>query len=252
MKPVESWLSDDELAVIYSADYWNDIEAEKKKEWWIEDGDYDRCRNYLVGSKLMLEYQRAEGFVREMGGRGLRLVDLAAGIGWTSALLSRVESVGEVHAVEISRHRLERLFPHSARMFEAEDAKISRYLGSFYDLKLPDRSMDVILLSQAFHHADRPLQLLTECDRILKQGGRILLIGEPRITKLEIARRFLGTMLRHRRVVSNFYELFPPDPVLGDHYYRQSEYYFMFRAMGYRVKHVILGSGNIAYIADKI
>ena len=137
-------------------------------------------------------------------------------------------------------------------MFEAEDAKISRYLGSFYDLKLPDRSMDVILLSQAFHHADRPLQLLTECDRILKQGGRILLIGEPRITKLEIARRFLGTMLRHRRVVSNFYELFPPDPVLGDHYYRQSEYYFMFRAMGYRVKHVILGSGNIAYIADKI
>jgi SAM-dependent methyltransferase len=251
MRPIECWLSEAELAAIYSADYWNDIELERKKEWWIEDGHYDRCRRYLDTSKLMLEYQQAEAFVREVPGTSLRLLDLAAGIGWTSALLSRVDRISEVHAVEISRHRLERLFPHAVSMFAAQAEKIYRYLGSFYDLQLPRHSMDVVFLSQAFHHADRPLQLLTECDRVLKPGGRLLLIGEPCITGAAIVRRFVSTLLRDWRVVGNFYELFPPDSASGDHYYRRSDYYFMFRSMGYSLRHCILGSGNVAYVADK-
>ncbi len=30
--PVVQWLTDDELAAIYSSNYWNDIEEEKKKD----------------------------------------------------------------------------------------------------------------------------------------------------------------------------------------------------------------------------
>jgi ubiquinone/menaquinone biosynthesis C-methylase UbiE len=251
MRPIVSWLSEEALAGIYSADYWNDIEREKKKEWWIEDGNYERCRRYLESTKLMLEYQQAEAYVREMPGNGLRILDLAAGIGWTSALLSRLDKVAEVHAVEISRHRLERLFPHAMTMFSGHGEKVHRYLGSFYDVQLPEHSMDAVFLSQAFHHADRPLQLLTECDRVLKPGGRILLIGEPHVPPLSVARRFVGTLLRERRVLTHFHELFPTDRDSGDHYYRLSEYYFMFRVAGYKPKHSLLASGNLAYVADK-
>jgi ubiquinone/menaquinone biosynthesis C-methylase UbiE len=248
---VERWLSDEELGRIYTASYWNDIEQEKDKPWWIEDGDYERCRRYLDDSGLMLEYRQAEEFVRSMGGDGLKVVDLAAGIGWTSSLLSRVENVAEVHCVEISSHRLERLLPHSVVMYGGSAAKIRRYLGSFYDVKLPDHSMDVVFLSQAFHHADRPLRLLMECDRILKPGGRILVVGEHWLRPTWVMRRFLAMLFRKRRIVTDLHELFPPDPVLGDHYYRRSEYYLLFGAMGYRTRHRVAATGHMLYIADK-
>jgi ubiquinone/menaquinone biosynthesis C-methylase UbiE len=252
LSDVQSWLTESELREIYTAAYWNDVEEEKKKEWWIEDGDYEKCRCYLERYGLLDEYRQAEGFIGDLPRAGLRVADLAAGIGWTSALISRIGSVAEVHAVEISRHRLERLFPHSVSMFAGRADKIRRYLGSFYQLQLPPQSMDVVFMSHAFHHADRPLQLLRECDRVLKPGGRILVSGEHEIGFRRLARRFLGALLRERRLVTDFRGLFPPDPVLGDHYYRYSDYCQLFEPLGYQLQHRVAGSGNGLYIADKL
>lgn len=56
-------------------------------------------------------------------------------------------------------------------MFNGNPQKIGRYLGSFYSLKFPDNSIDVVLLAQAFHHAHHPLRLLKEMDRVLRVGG---------------------------------------------------------------------------------
>lgn len=248
---VQRWLSEEELSRLYTAAYWNDIEEEKKKEWWIEDGNYERCRRYLRRSRLMHEFRQAEEFIREIPGSHLRVADLAAGIGWTSALLSRIDTVAEVHSVDISIHRIERLFPHSVAMFDGEGCKVQRYLGSFYDLKLDDASLDVIFLSQAFHHADRPLQLMIECDRVLRNGGRIIMVGEHGIGTLRLVKRFIKVLLQQGKVVTDFRALFPPDPVLGDHYYRRSDYYFLFDAMSYAVKHRVASTGQTIFVADK-
>ena len=40
LKPIQQWISNQALESVYSSQYWNDIEAEKKKEWWIIDGMY--------------------------------------------------------------------------------------------------------------------------------------------------------------------------------------------------------------------
>jgi len=248
---VEKWLSAEEVSRIYTAAYWNDIEEEKKKAWWIGDGDYQGCLRYLRASRLLREYEEAEEFIRELPGRDLRVGDLAAGIGWTSALLSRIESVAEVHSVDISAHRIQQLFPHCVAMLEGASHKIRRYLGSFYDLKLPDACLDVVFLSQAFHHADRPIQLMIECDRVLKDGGRIIMVGEHGIGALRLIKRFFKVLLRERRVVTDFRSLFPPDPVLGDHYYRHSDYYFLFDAMAYEAKHRVAATGQTIFVADK-
>lgn len=248
---VRSWLSPDELSEIYTAGYWNDVEEEKNKEWWIEDGDYRKCERYLQSCGLQQEYQQAESFIRALPGRGLRVADLAAGTGWTTALLSRIETVAEVHAVDISQHRLERLFPHSVAMLNGQPDKIHRYLGSFYDLQFPANSMDVVFMSHAFHHADRPLQLLVQCDRVLKPHGRIIVSGEHEVGLYLTARRFLGVLLRERRVETDFRRLFPPDPVLGDHYYRRTDYRLLFHALGYSLQHQLAPSGTGLYVADK-
>ena len=34
-----------------------------------------------------------------------------------------------------------------------------------------NESMDIVFMSQAFHHADQPLKLLTEIDRVTRGGG---------------------------------------------------------------------------------
>ena len=252
LREVQSWLTESELRQIYTAAYWNDVEEEKKKEWWIEDGDYEKCRVHLEHSGLLHEYRQAASFISGMERAELRVADLAAGIGWTSALISRIGSVAEVHAVEISRHRLERLFPHAVAMFGGRAEKIHRHLGSFYELRLPPDSMDVVYLSHAFHHADRPLELLRECDRVLKPGGRIIVSGEHEIGLRLLARRFLGTLLRERRLVTDFRRLFPPHPLLGDHYYRYADYCQLFEPLGYKLQHCVAANGNGLYVADKL
>ena len=84
MRTIEKWLTDEELKSIYTSLYWNDIEEEKKKEWWIEDGDYEKCLNYLKTSKLLYEYKEAEKFVKDFKAqeevRGIRSSDIFKGL----------------------------------------------------------------------------------------------------------------------------------------------------------------------------
>jgi SAM-dependent methyltransferase len=236
--PVERWIDEQTLRGIYSSRYWNDLAAERSKEWWIVDGDdaaYGRLRAYLETSGLMDDYRLAESYIANIDKSQLAIADLASGVGWTSSLLSKLPNVGKVCAVEISQHRLELLFPQAMRMFGGDWTKISRKLGSFYDLKFDDSSLDVVFLSSAFHHAENPLRLLTEIDRVLRPGGRLMLIGETHIRRWWLARRVVKALLMQRRLVTNFFELFPPDDELGDHYYRRSDYYFFAQMLGYKI-----------------
>ena len=251
MRPIDIWLTDEELAGIYSASYWNNIEEEKKKDWWIVDGNYQRCLDYLDQSGLIHEYREAEKAVMAYPRSSIKMADIAAGIGWVSALLSKLPNVSEVHAVELSQHRLGELFEHSIRMMDGDAMKIHRHLGSFYDLRFDNNSLDIVFLSQAFHHADRPLSLLVECDRVLKAGGCLIMIGEHFISAKQIARRFFRTLIKERRLATTFYELFPPDQSSGDHYYRVSDYKVMFRLMNYKLEHHFLRNGNLMLIACK-
>jgi ArsR family transcriptional regulator len=41
---------------------------------------------------------------------------------------------------------------------------------------IDDASVDLVLLSQALHHADEPRAALSEAHRILRPGGRVLLL----------------------------------------------------------------------------
>jgi SAM-dependent methyltransferase len=250
------WLSPKELDAIFSSAFWNDIEVEKLKEWWIDERNPTRSTNYLVTSGLLNDYNLAERLIvtggdRDIGDR-LDVLDLAAGVGWTSALLSKLPCVKHVHAVEISAHRLGELFEKWSVLLKSESYKIKRYLGSFYDLKFPNECMDVVFMSQAFHHAHSPLRLLLECDRVLKKGGRIILVGEHHITTWMFIRRILKHFVQRRKFSTNFYQLFPSDKEVGDHYYRISDYYFLFGSLGYSLQYDSApSSDNLVFYAKK-
>lgn len=245
------WLTDEQLDSIYTSEYWNDIEAEKLKEWWIADGRYEVCLEHLRSSQLLSEYQEAENQILSLNRGSLDVADLAAGIGWTSALLSKLDCVRTVHAVEISKHRIGSLFEHSVTMLNGNPGKLKRYLGSFYETKFQNESLDLIVLSQAFHHAESPMKLLAECNRILKPNGTVLIIGEHFVGIKKVVRRFFSYIVKKQKVIIDFRELFPPDPKLGDHFYKVSDYLAMFNSFGMKGRLVRLQSGNAMYVVSK-
>jgi SAM-dependent methyltransferase len=255
LPPIAKWLDEQSLSSIYSSQYWNDLTAERSKEWWIAEGSdasFLRLQSHLENSGLMDGYRIAEQFVAQIPMQGLAVADLASGIGWTSSLLSKLPNVGSVHSIEISQHRLELLFPQAVRMFHGVPAKLHRNLGSFYRMAFTDTSMDVVFVSSAFHHASSPLRLLTEIDRVLKPGGKLILIGENFIGITAIVRRIIKKMAKERRFCSNFYELFPPDDVSGDHYYRVSDYYLFLQMLGYKLVEFSIQKKQLAaFIAEK-
>ncbi len=102
---------------------------------------------------------------------GITVADLGAGEGLISQLLA---------------HRAERVWciDNSPKMVEVgtELAKKNRLanlayrLGDIEQVPLPDRSVDVAILSQALHHASHPQTAVNEAFRILKPGGQILVL----------------------------------------------------------------------------
>ena len=112
-----------------------------------------------------------------IGHMALRLVppivvaDLGAGEGLISQMLA---------------HRAERVWciDNSPRMVEVGSAlakknglvNLAYKLGDIEDVPLPDRSVDLAILSQALHHANHPQTAVTEAFRILRPGGQLLVL----------------------------------------------------------------------------
>ena len=144
------------------------------------------------------------------------------------------------------------LFPYAIDMLGGEPRKIKRYIGSFYETKFPKDSVDIVFLMQSFHHADKPFQLLVEIGRILKISGCAIIVGEPNIKWNNMFRRFLSELIKKGKLHTSRRNLFPPDPVLGDHYWRPSEYRFMAEAAGFSSNQQLLPSGELMYILKKV
>jgi len=112
-----------------------------------------------------------------IGHLALRLVpaitvaDLGAGEGLVSQLIAR---------------RAERVWciDNSAKMVEVGTelakknglANLAYKLGDIEAVPLPDKSVDLAILSQALHHASHPQTAVNEAARILKPGGQLLVL----------------------------------------------------------------------------
>lgn len=114
-----------------------------------------------------------EGLARavlQLAPRG-RYADLGIGDGLLTLMLAEVAK--SVTAVDISPEMLAQL---RARAAKQGITNIETVEGEIEDLPLPDASFDVVVLSQALHHAVHPVRALGEARRILVPGGRLLVI----------------------------------------------------------------------------
>lgn len=101
----------------------------------------------------------------------MTIVDLGAGEGTLSQLLAK--TARKVIAIDNSPKMVE----FGAKLAKEHDVKNLEYrLGDLEDPPVAKNSVDLVLLSQALHHAIKPERAVAAAHRILKKNGRIVVL----------------------------------------------------------------------------
>ncbi|MHB1118412.1 MAG: class I SAM-dependent methyltransferase [Minisyncoccota bacterium] len=108
---------------------------------------------------------------------GMIVADLGAGTGaYTIPLAERVGESGHVYAVEVQKEFLANIknaaLSHGLKNVEVIWGDIERIGGT----KIKDASIDAVVISNVLFQAESKEGLLLEAKRILKTGGKLLLV----------------------------------------------------------------------------
>jgi ArsR family transcriptional regulator len=131
-------------------------------------------RRQIVPGRSWAAWARALGHLLPP----LDVADLGCGEGYLTIEAARFAN--HVIAVDRSEAVLARARERLARRSPREGGRaltnIEWKRGEIEKLPLKDESVDVALLSQALHHASDPAKALAEAVRIIRPGGRVLLL----------------------------------------------------------------------------
>lgn len=250
---VEIWKNEDEILSIENAEYWNDCNLQKSREWAILNDDYSSLEAHLREHFFPQDLDHCLSFMQSNLGRSLEGIgiDLAAGYLWAVPHLLSAGPVTKIYCLEYSGYRLLNLGPRLLNHFRVPVEPVVLALGSFYDIKLKDASLDFAFLCAAFHHAEHPETLLKELQRVLKPSGIVIIIGEHSLTAFSTyLKHFIkfpislfiphpwqgwmfGKVFPRKRLFAGISEILTPDSILGDHYYIPSQYSDMFTRFGF-------------------
>ena len=114
---------------------------------------------------------------------GQTVADIGAGSGYMSVKMARrVGATGRVYAEDIQPEMINFL---KQRLAKEKIANVTPVLGLIDDPKLPEASIDLMLLVDVYHEFSQPQKMLRGMRAALKPGGRLVLLEyrkeDPRI-----------------------------------------------------------------------
>jgi ubiquinone/menaquinone biosynthesis C-methylase UbiE len=178
---------------------------------------------------------------------GATVLDLGCGMGWLSAMLSRRPEVARVVAWDGSPRMLSDLLPEMVELLDGRREVIEPVCGNFTPLlTVDDESLDLVVMSSAFHHCEAPEALLSELERVTARGGAVLLLNETPwrvpgmlwfVTRMVIAH--LGSLATGRDVRWPGYVAFDHvlyDRELGDRAYTLKGWRALMRRAGWTLE----------------
>jgi len=136
-----------------------------------------KSREFFAGAAGAWDELRQELFGNAVGGGALLglldddwvVGDLGCGSGHLSALLAPF--VGSVIGVDASTSMLER-----AKVRLGPSSGVDLRAGELEALPIADDELDAAIISLVLHHSPEPKRALAEAMRVLKAGGRLLLV----------------------------------------------------------------------------
>jgi ubiquinone/menaquinone biosynthesis C-methylase UbiE len=120
--------------------------------------------------------------------QGMAVADIGAGSGYhTFRMAPLVGAKGKVYAVDIQPEMLDII---KRRMKYDNIKNVEPILGAEADPKLPDASIDVILLVDVYHEFAQPYEMTQKMVKALKPGGRLIFVEfkkeDPKIPIKEV------------------------------------------------------------------
>jgi predicted methyltransferase len=105
---------------------------------------------------------------------GKSVADVGAGSGWfTVRAAARVGSGGVVYAEDINPEAIDYITKRAA---VAKLGNVKPVLGTVDDVKLPEGSVDAVLLLKVYHEMARPIPLMAKLRASLKPGAKVGII----------------------------------------------------------------------------
>ena len=158
------------------------------EEYWSRFADtYDEKQRAVVGDELLDEMRRQLGALPPLGSA----LELGCGTGYfTKTIADRCKSLV---ATDLSEQLLDaaraRLRDHDGVRFQQEDCMATSFAAA---------SFDSVCMANLIHVVADPAQVLRECRRVLRPGGRIVILtftrhGMSAWERLKMGGRFVRT-----------------------------------------------------------
>ena len=125
-------------------------------------------------------WDRRDDIIRHLRLRpGLDIADVGAGTGFFTALMAReVAPGGRVYAVDIAKNFVD------ASVQRSGDQGLTNVVGIVNDpqsVRLPPQSVDLVFISDTYHHFEYPQSTMRSIHRALRPDGELVVIDFKRI-----------------------------------------------------------------------
>ncbi|WP_319508434.1 class I SAM-dependent methyltransferase [uncultured Methanolobus sp.] len=164
-------------------EYWNDIESEKQKAYWIED-ESDLKMLKFIREQTNLERCFADSlhFAKDISdGIYGNIIDIGAGVCWSSAMISKMGNIESVTSVDLSEHRLLKIAPLVFKQLGGDYEKFRPIVADFLKSPLPNNHYNVAVFCQALYMFPDLNMVLKRVSELLVPGG-LLIVACERIT----------------------------------------------------------------------
>lgn len=173
---------------------------------------------------------------------GIKVGEIGAGVGWTSAILGKRSDVSRVYAVEPSRNRRERI-SIVADHFSVPEGKVIPVDGTFQDFNIPEKVHLIVMCASLHHCYERDISILFRNIREYllpaPEGGIVLFANEHYVNLLWSVKIFLS-WLRHFPKRTDLYygpgRWRVPHPYDGEHWRTRKELEEIFGREGFKVQ----------------
>ena len=138
-----------------------------------------------------------------------KIIELGSGISWCSIMLSRLENVDEIIALDRDKQRLAIGEKYFLPAYKGNADKITFLEGDFHNVPFDGSQFDFAVCDASLHHSDDLTGYLEEISRILKPDGRLIALREPILPSfwlLRIWRKFnFGRLEKKKGDIENIY-----------------------------------------------
>ena len=168
-------------------------------------------------------------------------LDVGGGVGLVSSIIAKKINVKKIYCVEIVKNAVLKCQPIiKKKILKTKKDKVISVLGSFDNIELTKSSVDFLIAWDSLHHSSNILKTLKGLKRILKKGGKLIIIdrGHNNNTpELEI-KRMQNVIYSKEFLKSNS---LPTNKILtrkmnGEREYRYKDWESFFKKTGFKIK----------------